>query len=127
MDFDLSEFLSNLSHYELIDTYYSVRSGLVSDVTIFMTVLFGYVTVAHFVGAKLSRFQAITLSVIYSLFALYMASSAHNSSQMQSIIGYEISGIDSSWESTAIGIMLYGSWFFSIVLFIQARRRGAAG
>ena len=124
MDFDLSEFLGELSHYELIDAYYSVRSALVSDVTIFMTILFGYVTVAYFVSAKLSRFQAFTISTIYSLFALYMASSAYNSSRMQSVFGYEISGVDSTWESVVIAIILGVSWFFSIVLFVQARKKG---
>lgn len=127
MDFDfLQEYLSKLTHYELIDTYYLVRSALVSDVTIFMTILFAYVTVAYFVSAKLTKFQAITISSLYSLFALYMASSAYTSAQMQSIIGFKMSGVDSSWESLVIVTILLVAWVFSIILFIQARRMGDA-
>lgn len=123
MDFDfLPEYLTELSNYELIETYYLVRSALVSDVTIFMTILFAYVTVAYFVSAKLTKFQAITISSLYSIFALYMASSAYNSSLMGSIIGYAISGVESSVDSFVIVSILLVAWVFSIILFIQARK-----
>ena len=79
MEFDLLEYLTELTHYELLESYYLVRSALVSDVTIFMTLLFAYITVAYFVSAKLTKFQAITISSLYSLFALYMVSSVYNS------------------------------------------------
>jgi len=125
MDFDfLPEYLSELTNYELIESYYLVRNALVSDVTIFMTILFAYVTVAYFVSAKLTRFQAITISSLYSIFALYMATSAFNSSLMGSIIGFAISGVKSSWDSIVIFAILIIAWVFSIVLFIQARRIG---
>lgn len=127
MDFDfLPEYLTELTHYELIESYYLVRSALVSDVTIFMTILFAYVTVAYFVSAKLTKFQAITISSLYSIFALYMASSAYNSSLMGSIIGFAISGVESSKESIVIVTILLAAWVFSIILFIQARRMGEA-
>ena len=49
MEFDLAGYLSKLSHFELFEVYYMVREGLASDVTIFMTILFAYVTVAYLV------------------------------------------------------------------------------
>ncbi len=124
MEFDLQEYLTELTHYELLESYYLVRSGLGSDVTIFMTLLFGYVTVAYFVSAKLTKFQAITISSLYSLFALYMVSSAYNTSVMASTIGFAISGTDSTSDSLIIVTMLLVAWVFSIILFIQARRMG---
>ena len=126
MKFDFQEYLAELSHYELFESYYLVRNALVSDVTIFMTVLFGYITLAYFVSAKLTRFQAITISSLYSLFALYMASSAYNSSLMASVIAFTASGLDSSSDSLILGAILLLSWIFSIILFIQARRMGSA-
>lgn len=123
MDFDLEGFLSDLTNYELLESYFLVRSALVSDVTIYMTILFGYITVAYLVSAKLSKFQAISISALYSIFALYMISSAYNSSLMLSTIGYVISGIDSSWEPVVIGMILVISWIFSLLLFLQARRK----
>lgn len=122
MDIDLSEFIADLTHFEMIDSYYSIRSALISDVTIFMTLLFAYLTVAYLVSAKLSRFQAISISALYSLFTLYMISSAYTSSVMLSKFGYAISGLDSSRDSFMILTILMVSWVFSIILFVQARR-----
>ena len=124
MEFDLLGYLKDLSNYELIESYFLVRDALISDLTVYMTILFAYITVAYFVSSKLSRFQAIGISLLYSVFALYMISSAHNASEMLSTIGYAISGVDSSWEPDAIITILMISWVFSIVLFIQARRKG---
>ncbi len=124
MDFDLQEYLKDLSNFELIESYFLVRDALLSDLTVYMTILFAYITVAYFVSAKLTRFQAIGISLLYSVFALYMISSAHTASQMLSTIGFEISGLDSSWESNVILTILLISWIFSIVLFVQARRKG---
>ena len=124
MEFDVAEYLTELTHFELLESYYLARSILNSDVTAFMTMLFAYVTVAYFVSAKLTRFQAITISGLYSFFALYMASSAYNSSVIVSIIGFAISGVDSSRDAIMMITLLLVSWIFSIVLFIQARRMG---
>ena len=126
MEFDLLEYLTELTHYELLESYYLVRSALVSDVTIFMTLLFAYVTVAYFVSAKLTKFQAITISSLYSLFALYMVDSTYNSSLMESTIGFAISGVDSTSDSLILVTILLVAWVFSIILFIQARRMGDA-
>jgi len=126
MEFDLLEYLTEFTHYELLESYYLVRSALVSDVTIYMTILFAYVTVAYFVRAKLTKFQAIAISSLYSLFALYMISSAFNSSRMASIIGFAFSGVDSSRDSIILVTILLVTWVFSIILFIQARRMGDA-
>jgi len=126
MEFDFLEYLNELTHYELLDSYYLVRGALVSEVTIFITLLFGYVTVAYFVSAKLTRFQAFTISSLYSLFALYMVTSIYNSSVMASAIGFAISGVDSTRDSLIIVTMLLVAWVFSIILFIHARRVGDA-
>lgn len=126
MEFDLAKYLEDLSNYELIESYFLVRNALISDVTIFMTILSAYITVAYFVGTKLSRFQAIGISTLYSIFALYMISSAYYASFMLSTIGFTISGVDSTWESFVIAMILMVSWVFSIVFFLQARRKKIA-
>jgi hypothetical protein len=126
MEFDFLEYLTELTHYELLESYYLVRSALNNDVSIFMTILFAYVTVAYFVSAKLTKFQAITISSLYSLFALYMIISSYNSSRMASTIGFAFSGVDSYSDSLIIVTLLLVSWVFSIILFIHARRMGDA-
>lgn len=126
MEFDLPEYLTELTHYELFESYYFVMDALVSDVTIFMTILLAYITAAYFVSAKLTKFQAIAISSLYSLFALYIVSAAYNSSKTVSIIGFTISGLDSSKDPVILVTILLGAWIFSIILFIQARRMGEA-
>jgi hypothetical protein len=126
MEFDLLEYLSGFTHYELFDIYYLARSSLISDVTIYMTTLFAYLTVAYFVSAKLTKFQAIAISSVYSLFALYMASSGYNSSLMASNIAFAITGQDTSRDPIILVLILLIAWVFSIILFIQARRMGDA-
>ena len=125
MNFDFGKYLSEMSNYELFDAYFLVRNALVSDVTIYMTLLFAYLTVAYLVSAKLSKFQAISISVLYSLFALYMISSAFNALRWLSHIGNTVTGIDSSRDAYVLGTILLVSWIFSIVLFRQARRKVA--
>jgi hypothetical protein len=126
MEFDMVEYLSELTHFELFESYYLARGALSSDVTAFVTILSAYVTVAYFVSAKLTRFQAITISSLYSLFALYMASAAYNSSLILSNIAFVITGMDVSRDALILVTFLLVSWVFSIVLFIQARRMGDA-
>jgi hypothetical protein len=126
MEFDLPEYLTKFTHYELFEAYYIVMEALGSDVTIIMTIIFAYITVAYFVSAKLTKFQAIAISSLYSLFALYMVSAAYNSSKMLSIIGFTISELDSSKDPVILVTILLIAWVFSIILFIQARRMGDA-
>jgi len=122
MEFDIAEYLTELTRFELLESYYFARGALVSDITIFMTILFAYVTVAYFVSAKLTKFQAITISFLYSFFALYIASAAYNSSLILSNIGFAMSGIDSSRDALILVTLLLVAWIFSIILFVQAHR-----
>ncbi len=122
MEFDIAQYLTELTRYELLESYYLARGVLVSDVTIFMTILFAYVTVAYFVSAKMTKFQAITISFLYSFFALYIASAAYNSSFILSKIGLVMSGVDSSSDSLVLVVLFLVTWIFSIILFIQTHR-----
>ncbi|MEZ7910022.1 MAG: hypothetical protein ACKVKL_00690 [Pseudomonadales bacterium] len=122
MEFDIAQYLTELTRYELLESYYLARGALVSDVTIFMTILFAYVTVAYFVSAKMTKFQAITISFLYSFFALYIASAAYNSSFILSKIGLVMSGVDSSSDSLVLVVLFLVTWIFSIILFIQTHR-----
>ena len=124
MEFSFAEYISELTRFELLEVYYLSRNALLNDVTIFMTLLFAYVTVAYIVSKKLTTFQAIAICVLYSSFTLYLASSAYNSLVGLSQIGLAISGMDSSRDSLILATFLLVAWIFSIILFIQSRRRG---
>ncbi len=55
MEFDITEYLAGLSRYEVLESFYLARNALVGDMTVLMTILFAYVTVAYLVSAKLTR------------------------------------------------------------------------
>ena len=45
MEFDFTAYINELTRYELLELYYLARGALLNDVTIFMTLLFAYLTV----------------------------------------------------------------------------------
>jgi hypothetical protein len=67
-----------MSEYELIDAIASLQGEGGRAFMDFITVLFAYVVVAHFVGAGLSRVTVSLLTIIYSAFAVADAAGVHN-------------------------------------------------
>ena len=57
-----------MSEYEIIDVISSLRLEGAEHVMNFVTVMFSYVVAAYVVGAKLSRFQALFVTALYSFF-----------------------------------------------------------
>lgn len=124
MDPETIQFFSEMSHYELLDSLSTQRSIISNDLAVFMTALFAYLSAAYFVGARLSRFQAASVSVLYSILALYIIFGLIDSQLTHAKISYAITGEDISFVSLlTLGILL-SVWVFSIVLSIQARRSG---
>ena len=126
MGFDVAEYLTELSRFELLEIYYLARDALIGDVTIFMSVIFAYISLAYFAGAKLKKLYAIGISLIYSFFALFLVSSIYNASLTLTVIGFAIIGTKNVWEPTVLAIFLVLTWIFSIFMFVQSRRQGNA-
>ena len=59
-----------MSEYEAFDLMIAAQAEGGRSFMTFVTVLFAYLVCTHFIGATLSRGVAITMSVLYSLFAL---------------------------------------------------------
>ena len=62
-----------MSEYELLDLLTSLQAEGGRAFMDFVTVLFGYLVVAHFIGPNLTRSFVIGLSAAYSLFAIFPA------------------------------------------------------
>lgn len=54
-----------MTEYEIIDAISSLRSEAGQHVMNFVSVMFGFIIAAYFVGAKLSRFQASVITILY--------------------------------------------------------------
>ena len=70
----MGETLANLelSDFELIELYFMQREAIASDLSVYLSILFAYLATTYFVGANLSRTESIGLSVVYSVFMLYV-------------------------------------------------------
>ena len=62
-----------MSEYELLDLMTSLQAEGGRAFMDFVTVLFGYLVVAHFIGPNLTRSFVLGLSAAYSLFAIFPA------------------------------------------------------
>ena len=62
---------SQLSTFELIELRYMATETVGIDITVFITLVFAYITVAYLVGRKLNRFETVSVSILYTLFALF--------------------------------------------------------
>jgi len=58
----------NLTEYELVDLAINVQASTTSGVSLFITILSGYLIVAWLVGEKLTRAQVRLINVIFILF-----------------------------------------------------------
>ena len=124
MDWDRIEYLKQLTPYELLDAYFVAQQAVFSTVSVFMTILFAYLTVAYFVSSRLSRFQAYTISGLYSFFSFYVIYGAYTTADLLAAIIFAMNGQNFEWVSIVTPLFLLVFWVFSVALFIQARKRG---
>lgn len=63
-----------MTEYELMDLIGTWKADLLANATFMVTILFGYILAAYFVGAKLTRTQVVIISVLtlwQSLLTIY--------------------------------------------------------
>ncbi len=60
-----------MTEYELADLFTSLSAEAGRSTMDFITVLFAYLVLAHFVGATLDRAYIAIVTVIYSMFAIW--------------------------------------------------------
>ena len=126
MPWDSTNYLQKLSEAELFEAYYLVRATIGSEMSIYMTLLFGFLTVTYFVGEKLKSSQALALVALYSFFSFWMGYSIYGGTRSLAEVWYVMSGVDTYWSAYVNLGFLMTCWIVSIILFIQARKSGDA-
>jgi len=98
-----------------------------NDTAILMTMLFAYLGVAYFVASKLTRFQAASVSVLYSVFQFFWIYSIWDGMINMSVV--VLAFTNQQYRFDAIQYMAYSStvvwilaWILSLAVFIQRRR-----
>ncbi len=103
-----------------------------------VAVVFAYVTAAYLVGAKLSRIQAFSLTVVYTLFYLFPVNVVVNSLGRTYRIGLDFiekypdtssdlmnaNARSEDFYLYAITVVFSLSWLLSIVFMLNTRRKG---
>ena len=116
------EFYRQMSTYEISDLYYTTRDSTVFVVSTFLTVLFAYLAVAFLAAKKLSTFEVVGISLIYSVFTLFLFSGVYASMLELSNIQQFLSG--TKYEIVDIGFpaFLVVCWASSLMYMYQRRR-----
>lgn len=69
---EATSILSQLSTFEVIQLTYLQREAMFMNMTIFLTVLTGFLALAYLVGEKLDRIETALISILYSAFSLFL-------------------------------------------------------
>ena len=112
--------LQQLSYYELSELVLLTYSTLIDQLTVLLTVIFGYFIMAYFVGSKLKRFQVWTVSLVYSAFCLIAIGGYYSLTVRLWNLVYFRDGDVPVTLVASFCICLIG-WLLSLVFMIDAR------
>ena len=120
-----------MTAYELIDALSSLRMEAGNHVLNFISVMFGYVATAYFVGPKLTRFQVSAINILYTIFTPGPLMAAYEAATNARKLAFAFEGT-LPFSVAEAAILRFGpelvvamvtiSWTISIVFMIQMRR-----
>jgi len=119
----MEEFYSTMSNFELSELTLLYNSAQLEYVVVFVSVLFAYLAAAYLSGSKLTRFQVLTLSSVYSAFELYIISLYYNLSIAFMTLTVFLTGNNFQWYFVVITAVLIGALIMSLIFMAQARTR----
>ena len=110
--------------YQALEALYAMREVLAQDAMNFFAMFSAYLVVSYLVGKKLTAFQLIAISVLYSVFCagpiigVYVAVV-----DMQSIpVGLRVTQIENPYFVPTIMVL---GWAMSIAFMLDIRRRAS--
>lgn len=113
------------SKVELTELLYIIRDSAAGDFNTFLTCFFGYITLAYFVGNKISDLQAIAISILYTGAVGLMTAGIISAS----VRNYDLICILRGTDTAAFGIVLIIglilTWALSIIYMILVRKHRA--
>lgn len=102
-----------MTEIEVIEALSEISINAVTYMTVFLSVTFAYLTVAYFVGAQLSRFQCVAISVLYGAIGAMTGSATIGWSVAWQILrSRESSLFDAVW------IFKYTDWIVVLTPFL---------
>ncbi|NKB33917.1 MAG: hypothetical protein GKR91_12535 [Pseudomonadales bacterium] len=120
----MTQYYEGLSNFELISLIHSSQTLSIAFFSVFITILFAYLVVAYFAAKRLSKFQMITVSALYSFAIFFTVIGIYDSTRNIDLIEQVLT--EASYEPSIVNsgfnILLIIAWVVSIVFFVQARR-----
>ena len=114
-----------LTVHELTEMLYWHRQAMATDMSIFMTLLFGYLVSVYFVGEKLDRTEAWLITILYSSFALFLLIGLTATTGRLIATGQQAGILGEYSASIYMGpVTMFLSWLLSIWYMARTRRRG---
>jgi hypothetical protein len=123
-----------MSEYELIDAFTSLVSIMQGSLTLYLSVITGYLVLAFVVGEKLTRFQVVIISILFIIFAggFLVGSQNHMSELIKLGVEIRAMGREGFGESYTANTTLFNlvvdlfGIFASLAFMIQSRKPKAS-
>ena len=101
----------------------------VTFMAVWVSLIFAYITAASFVGKALSRFQCLTISILYAVMALVFAMSAGGYAKSWKVL-YDHNAVffgdvwefNFPWWGEAAAFFFYGGIIMSLYFMYNVRR-----
>ena len=122
MNQSILDFYGSMSEFELADLQASIWDGMMGTLAIFISVLFAYLAAAYYEGRKLSMYQAIAISSLYSMFQFIMIVFCWSGMGTVVEINYAMLGSDQSLMRVLLVAVLIVAWIISVVFMQQSRK-----
>ncbi len=104
---------------QTLEVIYDIRSVLAVDAMNGFAMLSAYVAVSYLVGAMLSTYQLLAITLLYTLFTAGPIAGVFQAASDLKALGVEIPQATYPWLVPSV--MALG-WAFSIAFMIEARR-----
>ena len=122
-----------MSGLEIIELQAILRAEVGRATMDFVTVMFGYLLCAHFIGAGLSKIKVLALSIVYSVFCFYpivgtLTSNVHLfaviSEHRIDLLPYQNVSEDFSgtWLTRVFLFTMVAAWLLSLGYMYQVRQ-----
>ncbi len=114
---------AGLSPYELFDLAYTIRAAVTADVTLFMTALCAYLAVAYIAGTRLTKFQIVSITAVYSSFSIFTIA-ATTAMLHFVVVASNFGGQAYHAVAFAISLLMFIAWLLSVYVMFKFSGRG---
>ena len=109
------------SNAELNELIYIIRDAASGDFNTFLTCFFAYITLAYFVGNKISNRQAIAISIPYTGAVYLMGMGILSAGDRNWYLICILRGSDTFWFGAILVGFLFFTWLLSVVYMLLVK------